>query len=214
MFERRGDCILFTQRTDLRRRTCVGGTIQGGFMFMEDGEIVAVLIPDMFSFLTSHFALSSLMDLFAAFTGPAGLTSHQALPHTTDQFVQLRDPSFCYKRAILMLSTMVAIRLNHEDHIRSDAIEPLSLTEEKITVPDVVDTWDEGQTTRIVALVEYEKGLEENEDQLLLSWNAREHHMQKKCVFGKCPVLQVRFAFCSTRDIFFFPSQLELLKHP
>ena len=63
VFARRGDCLLFAQRMNLRGRCCVGRAVQGGFMFMEEGVIVAVLIRDMFNFLTSHFALSSLPDL-------------------------------------------------------------------------------------------------------------------------------------------------------
>ena len=195
VFERRGDCVLFAQRADLRRRCCVGGAVQGGFMFMEDGVIVAVLIPDMFRFLTSHFALSSLPDLLAAFTCPGGLSAREPLPHTADPFFQLRDPGFCYKRAVLMLSAMVAVRLNYEDHLRSEKVEIPSLAEENITVPDLVDTWDEGETTRIVAIVEYAKYSEDNESTrriMLSTWNVNERQMQRKSVSGRCFVLQAQ----------------------
>ena len=138
---------------------------------LADTEVICVLLPQ-------------------AFIGPGGLSSHEAMPLTADPYIQLRDPSFCYKRAVLMLSTLVAIRLNCEDHLRSDAVQIPILTEEKITVPDVVDTWDEGRTTRIVAIAEYERRPEDTNANLT-AWKINERRSQRNSVLGFCQVLQV-----------------------
>jgi hypothetical protein len=53
------DCILFARSFNFHTQFCFGG-----FIFLQDGQLIAIVIPNMFDYLTAYFSPTEFADLF------------------------------------------------------------------------------------------------------------------------------------------------------
>jgi hypothetical protein len=104
------DCLLFARNFNFHTQFCFGG-----FMFLQDGQLVAVVLPNMFDYLTAHFSPSEFANFFNDYAKhDFKLTKCKELkPESTSDLISKAD--FKGRKVISFFLCLVLQRMSHEE---------------------------------------------------------------------------------------------------
>jgi hypothetical protein len=109
------DCLLFARSFNFHTKFCFGG-----FIFLQDEQLVAVVIPNMFDYLTTHFSPSEFANLFNEYAQKDfKLSKCQELKSmSTSELILKAD--FEGRRAISFFLCLVLQRMSYEEAKEAD----------------------------------------------------------------------------------------------
>jgi hypothetical protein len=109
------DCLLFARSFNFHTKFCFGG-----FIFLQDGQLVAVVIPNMFDYLTTHFSPLEFSKLFNEYAQKDfKLSKCQELQSMSTSELILKA-HFEGRRAISFFLCLVLQRMSHEETEKAD----------------------------------------------------------------------------------------------